>query len=169
MTHPLVDQLRFTRAEFLRGVKRVSDEDGRHRFLPMNCLAWNVGHLAWQEQRTFLYYGQGQLLLPEIDREFVYGAPASTPSLKAMLEAWSAITEAADPWLNAVTTDLLAQNVVNSKGKLLGTTYGNMLQRVIYHYWYHTGENQAIRQLLGHERLPVFVGDIDSKAPYRPE
>jgi hypothetical protein len=169
MTHPLVDQLRFTRAEFIRGVKPVSDEDGRHRFLPMNCLAWNVGHLAWQEQRTFLYYGQGQLLLPEIDREFVYGAPASTPSLKAMLEAWSAITEAADPWLNAVTTDLLAQNVVNSKGKLLGTTYGNMLQRVIYHYWYHTGENQAIRQLLGHERLPVFVGDIDSKAPYRPE
>ena len=169
MTHPLVDQLRFTRAEFLRGVKRVSDEDGRHRFLPMNCLAWNVGHLAWQEQRTFLYYGQGRLLLPAIDREFVYGAPASTPSLKAMLEAWSAITEAADPWLNAVTTDLLAQNVVNSKGKLLGTTYGNMLQRVIYHYWYHTGENQAIRQLLGHERLPVYVGDIDSKAPYRPE
>ena len=81
MTHPLVDQLRFTRAEFIRGVKGVSDEDGRRRFLPMNCLAWNVGHLAWQEQRTFLHYGQGRLLFPEIDREFTYGAPASTPSL----------------------------------------------------------------------------------------
>lgn len=55
------------------------------------------------------------------------------------------------------------------KGKLLGTTYGNLLQRVIYHTWYHTGENQAIRQLLGHERLPSFVGDIDGQAPYRPE
>ena len=169
MPHPLVDQLRFTRTEFIRGVSHVSDEDGRRRFLPMNCLAWNVGHLAWQEQRTFLYYGQGRLLLPEIDREFTYGAPASTPSLKGMVEAWSAITRAAEPGLDVATSELLAQNVANPKGKLLGTTYGNLLQRVIYHYWYHTGENQAIRQLLGHERLPVFVGDIDSKAPYRPE
>ena len=45
----------------------------------------------------------------------------------------------------------------------------NLLQRVIYHYWYHTGENAAIRQQLGHTRLPQFVGNIDTKAPYRPE
>ena len=47
--------------------------------------------------------------------------------------------------------------------------HGNLLQRVIYHAWYHTGENMAIRQLLGHARLPVYVGDIDGKAPYRTE
>jgi hypothetical protein len=47
--------------------------------------------------------------------------------------------------------------------------YGNLLQRVIYHYWYHTGENMAIRQLLGHGRLPQFVGAIDTKAPYQPQ
>ncbi len=169
MTHPLIDQLRFTRAEFARGVKGVSEEDGRRRFLPMNCLAWNVGHLAWQEQRYFVYYGQGGLLLPIIDREFAYGAPATEPSLRAMLAAWRAITLAADTWLDAATSDLLSQNVVNLKGKPLGTTYGNLLQRVIYHYWYHTGENQAIRQLLGHARLPVYVGDIDGRAPYRAE
>jgi hypothetical protein len=44
-----------------------------------------------------------------------------------------------------------------------------MLQRVIYHYWYHNGENQAIRQNLGHTNLPQFIGDIHSEAPYRPE
>lgn len=38
-----------------------------------------------------------------------------------------------------------------------------------YHYWYHTGENMAIRQLLGHARLGVFVGNIDDKASYRAE
>jgi hypothetical protein len=27
----------------------------------------------------------------------------------------------------------------------------------------------AIRQLLGHSRLPQFVGNIDDKAPYLPE
>ena len=169
MTHPLIDQLRFTRAEFARGVKGVSDEDGRRRFMPMNCIAWNVGHLAWQEQRYFLYYGQERLLLPEIDREFAYGAPATEPSLKSMLQAWKAITGEAEQWLESATTELLSRNVVNLKGRPLGTTYGNLLQRVIYHYWYHTGENQAIRQLLGHGRLPVFVGDIDTKAPYRAE
>lgn len=151
----------------MRAVKGVNDEDGRRRFLPMNCLSWNVGHLAWQEQRYFLYYGEQQeLLMPEIDRAFTYGAPASTPSLKAMIKAWKTITTAADPWLETLTSDTLLQPVM-SGGKPLQRTYGNLLQRVIYHYWYHTGENMAIRQLLGHERLGVFVGNIDGKAPYR--
>jgi hypothetical protein len=167
--HPLVSQLRFTRSEFLRSVKGVSDEDAGRRLLPMNCLSWNVGHLAWQEQRYFLYYGQAQaLLLPEIDKEFAFGAPGTTPSLKDMLGAWKTITAAADPWLDTLTTETLQQNALSS-GKPLARTYGNLLQRVIYHYWYHTGENMAIRQMLGHERLGVFVGNIDDKAPYRPE
>lgn len=168
MSHPLVTQLRFTRSEFIRAVKGVSDDDARHRFLPMNCLSWNVGHLAWQEQRYFLHYGQGRMLMPEIDREFAYGAPASTPSLREMVAAWKTITAAADPWLDTLTTDMLMQNVI-SNGKPIAYQYGNLLQRVIYHYWYHTGENMAIRQLLGHERLGVFVGNIDEKAPYRAE
>jgi hypothetical protein len=41
-----------------------------------------------------------------------------------------------------------------------------MLRRVTYHYWYHTGESQAIRQLLGHKNLPEFVGAIHDQAPY---
>ncbi len=167
--HPLVTQLRFTRSEFQRSVKGASEEDAQKRLLPMNCLSWNVGHLAWQEQRYFLYYGQGQqLMLPEIDREFAFGAPGSTPSLKAMLADWKTITAAADPWLDELTSDFLLQNVI-SNGKPIARTHGNLLQRVIYHYWYHTGENMAIRQMLGHERLGVFVGNIDDKAPYRPE
>jgi hypothetical protein len=37
-----------------------------------------------------------------------------------------------------------------------------------YHYWFHTGEAHAIRQLLGHPDLPQFVGDM-SQAVYCPE
>jgi hypothetical protein len=40
--------------------------------------------------------------------------------------------------------------------------------RNIYHYWYHTGEAAAVRQMLGHSDLPQFVGDINQVA-YRPE
>ena len=56
MPHPLVDQLRFTRSEFRRGLAKVTAAESVHRFLPMNCMSWNVGHLAWQEQRYFLRY-----------------------------------------------------------------------------------------------------------------
>ena len=52
--HPLVLQLRFTRSEFMRAIRRVDDADARRRILPMNCISWNVGHLAWQEQRYFV-------------------------------------------------------------------------------------------------------------------
>ena len=55
---------------------------------------------------------------------------------------------------------MLASYVI-SQGKPIQPTYGNLLQRVIYHTWYHTGENMAMRQLLGHAWLPVYVGDID--------
>ena len=57
----------------------------------------------------------------------------------------------------------------SSRGKPIGTTFGNLLQRVIYHYWYHTGENRRSASQLGHARLPQFVGNIDDEAPYRPE
>src|SRR3989337_755389 len=133
MPHPMVSQLRFTRREFLRAVKSVSEEDARRRFLPMNCLSWNVGHLAWQEQRYFLFYAQGQMPYPEIQERFAYGAPASTPSLKEMLAAWKAITRAANPWLDTLTVETLLQHVIR-KGKPSAYLSGNLLQRVIYHY-----------------------------------
>jgi hypothetical protein len=168
MVHPLVDQLRFTRREFERGLEGMSEEEARRRLLPMNCVSWNIGHLAWQEQKYFLYYPQGQMPFPEVDRKFAYGAPASTPPLDEMLTAWRAITAAADPWLETRTSFDLMANVVRD-GKPSSFIFGSLILRVIYHYWYHTGENMAIRQSLGHTGLPEFVGDIDGEAPYRPE
>jgi uncharacterized damage-inducible protein DinB len=168
MAHSLVDQLRFARSEFRRGLQGVSDEEARQRFLPMNCLSWNIGHLAAQEQRYWLLYAQGEMLLPEVDLAFRYGAPASTPALDEAWSAWETITAAADPWLDAVTDETLLSRVTRD-GELTDFIFGSLLLRVIYHYWYHTGENAAIRQQLGHTDLPDFVGNIDDEAPYRPE
>jgi uncharacterized damage-inducible protein DinB len=168
MPHPLVLQLRFTRKEFRRGLEGLSDADAHKRLTPMNCISWIVGHLTWQEQRYFLYYAQNQLLLPEVDELFAYGAPASTPALEEMWTAWDTITKAVDPWLDALTTEKLQEHVFRD-GKASPYIFGSLLQRVIYHYWYHMGENMAIRQMLGHVDLPEFVGDIDGEAPYRAE
>jgi len=168
MPHPLVLQLRFARSEFQRGLEGVTEEEARRRFLPMNCIAWNVGHLAWQEQRYWLGFGQGKIPWPQIQATFAFGAPACTPELGEMWEAWRLITETADPWLDSLTMAQLQEPVLIN-GQDVGVTFGSLLLRTTYHYWYHTGENQAIRQLLGHTDLPVFVGNIDDEAPYRPE
>ena len=171
MPHPLVVQLRFTRGEFQRGLAGLSDDDARRRLLPMNSISWNIGHLAWQEQAYWLWRGQGRLLLPDINEMFVSGGPASTPALDDMWAAWHAITQAADPWLDTLTTsDLLESRPVElGNGQKFAVTYGTQLRRVTYHYWYHLGESRAIRQMLGHTDLPEFVGNIDDEAPYRAE
>ncbi|MCC6805621.1 MAG: hypothetical protein IT319_22255, partial [Anaerolineae bacterium] len=59
--------------------------------------------------------------------------------------------------------------LVKPDGTPLDESIGTMLRRVTYHYWFHIGESQAIRQLLGHTNLGVFVGGIGDEAPYRPE
>jgi hypothetical protein len=167
MAHPLVLQLRFTRGEFKRALEGITDGEASRRFLPMNCISWNVGHLAWQEQRYWLRFRQKRLIFPEINERFAYGAPASTPLLSDMLEAWQSITAAADAWLNSLTSEMLAQRHPFGKaGQQNYYTFGSLMQRVIYHYWYHTGENMAIRQMLGQRDLPEFVGNIDKQAPY---
>lgn len=166
MRHPLLDQLQFTRNEWLRALDGVAEEDGAKRLPPMNSISWIVGHLAWQEQRYWLTFMQGQTPQPELNELVGYGRPATTPSLAAMLQTWRAITADADRWLEAVTTEKLEEAMDRNGWQ---TNIGSLLLRVIYHYWYHIGEIMAIRQQLGQQALPDFVGDIDRQAPYRAE
>jgi uncharacterized damage-inducible protein DinB len=168
MAHPLVDQLRFARSEFKRGIEGITAEEAERRFVPMNCISWNVGHLAWQEQRYWLFRAQDKVIIPELNEQFAFGAAASTPPLEESWRAWQTVTMASDTWLDAVTAKTLESRVVID-GAQSEITFGSLLLRNIYHYWYHTGENAAIRQQLGHTGLPDFIGDIDTEAPYRAE
>jgi uncharacterized damage-inducible protein DinB len=159
MTHPLVTQLRFTRKELIRCTTGVSAEDACRRILPMNCLSWIVGHLAAQEQYLWLENAQGTILLPEIYRLVGYGQPASTPPLDEMWDAWRAITAKADEYLDTLTPEMLGVPLTppyEGASEDIGTS----LLRNIYHYWFHTGEAHAIRQMLGHASLPQFVGGM---------
>jgi hypothetical protein len=166
MPHPLVTQLKFTRSELKRGLAGITDEEARRRFLPMNSISWIIAHLAWQEQRYWLTRAQGQVLIPELNTDFAFGAPASTPPLDQAWSMWTTVTAAAEPWLAAVTTQRLTEPVM-SQGKPLNTNWGTLMLRMIYHYWFHLGECLAIRQSLGHADLPQFVGNLDAEAPYR--
>lgn len=167
MTHPLVMQLKFTRQELLRGLANLSDDDAATRIQSMNCIAWNVGHLASQEQRNWLTRMQDQTPMPELQQEFGYGSPASTPKLSLTLESWRQITFECDKFLDALTTEGMQQPFLID-GKPSVYSVGTLLLRQIYHYWYHIGENMAIRQMLGHGELAEYVGDIHTHAPYAP-
>ncbi|HLO34889.1 MAG TPA: DinB family protein, partial [Candidatus Deferrimicrobium sp.] len=107
----------------------------------------------------------GQTPRPDLNEIAANGGPATTPSLRAMLTAWAIVTAAADPWLDALTAADLIEPLPGPGPR---RTIGSALLRVTYHYWFHTGEILAVRQVLGHRRLPEFVGDIDGAAPYRP-
>jgi hypothetical protein len=165
--HPLVAQLRFTRSEFVRCLQGVSPEDAVRRVMPMNCISWIVGHLANQEHRLWVIWPQGLNLAPGLQELVGFGRPATTPPLEEMWATWRTVTQAADPYLDTLTVDHLQEYLVN-KGKPVSENIGTMLYRNIYHYWFHTGEAHAIRQVMRHPDLPQFVGDL-STAPYRPE
>ena len=168
MTHPLIDQLRFTRSEWLRALRGLSEKDATTHYGQMNCISWNVGHLAWQEQRYFLIRPQGLMPRPDIQTRFTTGGPMSTPTLKETLAAWREITKAAEPFVVKITTKELLKDLPLD-GKRSGQTLGDALRRLTYHYWFHIGENLAIRQMLGQKRLPQYVGAIERDAPFRPE
>jgi hypothetical protein len=165
--HPLVAQLRFTRAEFVRCIKDVSPDDGIRRIMPMNCISWIVGHVANQEQTFWILLAQDRTLVPGLNDLVGFGKPASTPPLDEMWSVWNTITKAADLYLDALTVTNLQTHFI-FKGKPRSESIGTILIRNIYHYWYHTGEAHAIRDTLGHRDLPQFVGDM-SQVPYVPE
>jgi hypothetical protein len=96
-----------------------------------------------------------------------------------MWHVWHDITEAADTYLDTLTTEQLLthleQDISTFEDALFGTatkqmlaqrsvrsgeSVGTRMLRTIYHYFFHTGEAHAIRQQLGHPDLPYFVGDM---------
>jgi len=164
--HALVTQLRFTRGEFLRGLDGLTPDDAVRRFGAINPIAWMVGHLAWHEQILWLERAQGKTVAPAV-KECRFGGPPSTPALGDMLAAWRDVTAAAEPYLDALTSEMLLGHW-EKDGRRHPESIGTSLRRVTYHYWFHLGESQAVRQLLGHRDLPQFVGEIN-RAPHVPE
>ena len=115
-----------------------------------------VGHLAWHEQNYWLKRAQGVILVPELEINAAYGKPAGDLPFKEMIRHWETVTAACDDYLSRLTAQDL-EKPMRFAGNEQPGNIGSMIQRVIYHYWYHCGEMQAVRQLLEHADLPEFV------------
>jgi hypothetical protein len=77
------------------------------------------------------------------------------PPLDEAWAWWRAVTKAADRYLDSLAG---AELIRRWKRESSTETPGTKLHRTTYHYWFHLGESQAVRQLLGHTGLPTFVG-----------
>jgi hypothetical protein len=75
VAHPLVDQLRFTRSEWLRGLRGIPEADGVRRLKPMNSIGWIVGHMAWHVQRYWLTRLAGVTPEPILNEVAASGGP----------------------------------------------------------------------------------------------
>jgi len=164
MTLLLVTQLKFARSEFSRCLEGVSEEDAVHRIEPMNCISWFIGHLAVQENFYWVYMAQGKTIYTDLNDLVGYNRPPSTPPIEEMWKTWRDITQTANFYLDTLPIEKLETNI-HFDGTQSRETIGIMLLRNIYHYWFHTGEAHAVRQMLGHKDLPTFVGDM-SKVNY---
>lgn len=167
MSHPMVEQLRYARIQLVRGLDGLTDSEARRRFGKMNCISWIVGHLAWHEHRCWIERAQGKSIADSLNELVGYGKPPSMPPLKDMWTLWRDVTEASNAYLDSLTASEL-DNHLTVKTRVLPESIGTTLYRVTYHYWFHIGEGQAIRQLLGHTNLPEFIGPIGEYAPYHP-
>jgi uncharacterized damage-inducible protein DinB len=155
----LVTELVFARSKFVECFTGLSAEDALRKVEPLNSLSWIVGHLATQEHAYWVMIAQGQNLYPDLYKSVGSGQPASNPPLGEMWAAWEDITRAADTFLNTLQASQLGEYMIY-KGKPRPESIGTLLQRTVYHYWYHTGEANAIRSILGHTDLPEFVGEM---------
>lgn len=160
MIELLIRQLQFARAEFQRVFIGLEPGEAHRRLLPSNSLSWTVGHLAWQEQRYWIWGPTGRTPIPELNELVAYGKPATIPDYAAMWDAWRSITSTADQFLNTLQeSDLNVRYEID--GRPFFESIGTLLQRNIFHYWFHIGEVHGLRQQMGHVDLPNFVGQTD--------
>lgn len=73
------------------------------------------------------------------------------------------MTRSANAFLDSLEPAQLTDHFTVN-GEQVPESIGTLLQRNLYHYWFHTGEAHAIRQMLGHPDLPQFVGDMSAAA-----
>jgi len=167
MAHPRVEQLRFARTEWQRGLVGLSDDDAVRRLMPMNSISWMGAHMAWHERLIWLQRAQGLTVEPTLDL-VASGQPASTPPLAETQETWRRVVDAADRYLDGLTTVDLERPPAHDTREI-APLLGTQAMLITYHYWSHIGEASAIRQMLGHTDLPEWVGDLNGFAPFRRE
>ena len=159
----------FALSEFERGLEGLTDEEARTRTkkaggTEMNAISWTIGHIAGHWLLVAAYAKQedqpGEVLRfsgPDADATPL---PLSD-ALKMLDDAKKSID-----WLDSADDSLLSSSTA---GYLLSSeSVGTNVMRVVLHTWFHTGEINAVRQLLGHAEIS-FAGKLIDNLEWRSE
>ncbi len=165
MAHELIHRLWMARAAFIQGLDGVTEDEAVQRLGKLNSISWLVGHKANFEQRMWVEAAQGKTV-NEAVKVCGGGLPPATPPLADMVNGWQAITTAADTYLTPLTAADLAGDLI-VEGRKRPENIGTLILRMTYHYWFHLGEMQAVRQMLGHDNLTQYIGAIPPEAQVR--
>lgn len=157
MYHP-GDLAMFALSEFERGLEGLSEDEAQRRIEKaggsrMNAISWTAAHIAghWLHRPA------------RLDR---YNFGSDDPTPPTLAEARALLAEArayTSGWL-ARADDRLMAHVPEGTG---GENVGTALMRAILHTWFHAGEINAVRQMLGHPEIP-FVGQMLGNLEWRP-
>ena len=152
---------RYALSEFERGIEGVTDDEAQVRVTKadgsqMNAISWIVAHIAWHWLRVRNQAAQdpeaAQSTAPWPD------ADPTPPLMKVALRRLSS-AKASVSW-----TDDADEAVLSGSAGRENT--GTALMRVVLHTWFHTGEINAIRQMLGHDEI-IYVGEMKDRLEWR--
>ena len=166
MYQPL-ELARFALSEFERGLEGVTDEEARKRMAKadgteMNAISWTLGHIAGHWLSVAAYAKQEER--PSGLEPFTTGpnADPSPPPLSDVLKLLDDAKASID-WI-ASADDVLMSTARGEGFESVGTA----LMRAVLHTWFHTGEINAVRQMLGHAEIS-FVGKLIGNLEWRSE
>ena len=152
------DLARFALAEFARGVEGLTDDEARTRLTKadgtqMNAISWIAGHIAghWLRRPA------------RLDR-FDFGSNDATPP--SLEEALQLLGEAQATIAAIGNADDALLSSKPGGGRDPGENIGTAIMRAVLHTWFHTGEINAIRQMLGHPEIS-FVGQMIGNLEWR--
>ena len=162
--------VRFAISEFQRVLEGLADEEAqictsKPDGSQMNAVTWTIGHIAMHW--LFAYALMTRERMPIGERLFFGpGDDPTPPSLGDMRTMFADATARTEGWLPDVDDDLLSSK--RDFGPLADETLGTQLMRAVLHTWFHTGEVNAVRQMLGHAEIP-FVGRLIGNLEWRSE
>lgn len=165
----------FTLSEFERGVRGVSDSEALIRFTKadgtqMNAISWTIAHIAWHWSTVAAY--ANQQVPPSAVRPYTAG-PTADPTPPPLADALTLLADAkaASAWLTKADNSLLSTSREEYAALFCNLlpveSVGTALMRVVLHTWYHIGEINAVRQMLGHAEVP-FVGMLNGNLEWQP-
>lgn len=172
-----VELARFALSEFERGLDRLTDEEARTRLVKadgsqMNAISWTVGHIAWQWCTLAARVTLEQP--PASTRPFRFGSDDPTPpaladALRLLHDAKAAndwIASADDVRLSTVREEWVQRGIASPV--TANESVGTYMMRVVLHTWFHTGEINAMRQMLGHAEIR-FVSPLTGNLEWHSE